>query len=266
MTLLPYEVYVIRYAWRPLLRRKDNFLGGDPLDAPMPMDYNIWAVRNSERTLVIDVGFSQEVGERRGRTYLRAPREGLALLGIKSEEVRDVIITHMHWDHIGTLHDFPVARFHVQDKEMAFVTGRYMRYEQFNYAIEVDDVMSMVRNVFTNRVIFHNGEAEIAPGISVHHTGGHTKGMQCVRVFTKRGWVVLASDVCHYYENIETNRFFRLAFDLGEMADGFDILRRLASSPNHIIPGHDPEVMKRYPAAFLGAEGIVARLDVDPKN
>lgn len=265
MTLSPYEVFAIRYAWRPL-RRKDNFFGGDPLDAPMPMDYDIWAVRNSERTFVIDVGFSREVGERRKRTYLRTPREGLALLGIKSEEVRDVIITHMHWDHIGTLHDFPVARFHVQDKEMAFVTGRYMRYEQFNHGIEVDDVMAMVRNVFTNRVIFHNGEAEIAPGISVHHTGGHTKGLQCVRVFTKRGWVVLASDVCHYYEHIETNRFFRSVFDLGEVADGYDTLRRLASSPNHIIPGHDPEVMKRYPAASPEAEGIVARLDVDPKN
>lgn len=258
-----YEAYAVRYATRNV-QRKDNFLGGDPHDVPMPMDYYVWLVRNAERTFVVDVGFNAEVGARRKRTYLRTPKEGLAVLGVRTEDVKDVIISHMHYDHVGTLVDFPNAQFHIQDDEMAYATGRYMGNHQFSHGIEVEDVLSMVRKVFKNRVTFHDGEAELAPGVSVHRIGGHTKGLQAVRVHTRRGWVMLASDSSHYYEHFETERFFRSVFNVGEMLDGYRTLRRLSASPKHIIPGHDPLVMKRYPAPFAAAEGIAVRLDVDP--
>lgn len=258
-----YEVFAVRYATREI-RRKDNFLGGDPHDAPMPMDYFVWVIRNAQRTFVVDVGFSAVVGAQRKRTYLRTPREGLAFLGIDSHEVKDVIVSHMHYDHVGTLQDFPKAQFHLQDKEMAYATGRYMGNHQFSHGIEIDDVVEMVRSVFKDRVTFHDGASEIAPGVSVHHIGGHTMGIQCVRVFTQRGWMVLASDCTHYYEHIETNRFFRSVFNVGDMLDGYQTMKGLAESIKHIIPGHDPLVMKRYPSAGPGMDGIVARLDVPP--
>jgi glyoxylase-like metal-dependent hydrolase (beta-lactamase superfamily II) len=113
-------------------------------------------------------------------------------------------------------------------------------------------------------VIFHRGEAEIAPGVSVHHIGGHTKGLQSVRVHTRRGWVVLASDASHYYEHMEQERCFPLVFDVSEMIEGYATLRRLAASPKHVIPGHDPLVLKRYPAVSKELAGIAVRLDVDP--
>ncbi len=263
MSLPVYEVFAIRYATRNI-RRTDNFLGGDPHEAPMPMDYFVWVIRNAERTIVVDVGFNAVVGARRKRTYFRTPREGLALLGIDSHQVKDVIISHMHYDHVGTLDDFPNSQFHLQDSEMAYATGRYMGNHQFSHGIEVEDVLEMVRRVFKDRVTFHNGADQIAPGVSVHHIGGHTPGIQCVRVHTQRGWMVLAADCTHYYEHIETNRFFRSVFNVGDMLDGYQAIRGLSDSMKHIIPGHDPLVMKRYPAYKPEMEGIVARLDVEP--
>jgi glyoxylase-like metal-dependent hydrolase (beta-lactamase superfamily II) len=111
--------------------------------------------------------------------------------------------------------------------------------------------------------VFHDGDEEIAPGVSVHHIGGHTAGLQCVRVRTARGWVVLASDASHYYEHVETGACFPTTYHLGEVLEGYNKLRRLAESPAHIVPGHDPLVLKRYPAV-KGLEGIVVRLDAAP--
>jgi len=263
MALPDYEVFAIRYARRDA-RRAEHFIGGDPHDAPMAMDYFVWLIRSAERTFVVDTGFTAEVAARRKREFLRAPKEGLALLGVKADAVRDVIITHMHYDHVGTFFDFPNAVFHIQDDEMSFVTGRYMRHARFAHSFEPDDVVGMVRMLFKGRVAFHKGAEDLAPGLSLHHIGGHTPGLQSVRVHTRRGWVVLASDATHYYEHLETGRCFPSIFNLGHVLEGYDTLRRLADSPRHIIPGHDPLVMARYPAVSKELEGIAVRLDVMP--
>lgn len=265
MSLPDYEVYAIKYATRDALR-SSNFIGGDPHNSPMPMDYYVWLVRNHERTFVVDAGFTAEVAARRKRTFLRTPREGLAMLGVAADTVRDVIVTHLHYDHIGTFHDFPAAQFHLQDDEMAYATGRHMRHARFNHGYEVDDVIGVVRMVFKGRVQFHAGDSELAPGIGIHRIGGHTAGLQCVRIHTRRGWVVLASDASHYYEHFETGRCFPTVYHLGEMMEGFDTLRRLADSPDHIVPGHDPLVMARYPEASKDLKDIAVRLDEMPKN
>ena len=119
----------------------------------------------------------------------------------------------------------------------------------------------MVRRVFNGRVVFHDGDEEIAPGVSVHHVGGHTMGMQIVRVETRRGIVVLASDSSHLYANMEREIPYPIAYNIGEVLEGYRRARALASSRDHIIPGHDPLVMNRYPAASPALEGWVARLD-----
>lgn len=258
-----YEVFALKYAERDG-RRPDHFVGGDPHDVPMSMDYFVWLIRNGERLVLVDTGFDAAMAQKRGRRLVRAPREALALLGVSAYDVWDVVITHLHNDHVGTFFDFPNARFHVQDREMAYVTGRHMRHAFLRRPFEADHVAGMVRMVFEDRVIFHDGEGQIGPGVSVHHIGGHTAGLQCVRVHTRRGWVVLASDASHYYEHMEAERCFPTTFHLGEVLEGYAKLRCLASSPRHIIPGHDPLVLKRYPAVSPELEGIAVRLDTDP--
>jgi len=175
-----------------------------------------------------------------------------------------VIVTRFHNDHVGALESFPNATFHVQDDEMDFATGRHMRHERFAKPYEPDHVTSLVRLNFRGRVAFHDGDDEIAPGLSVHRIGGHTHGLQAVRVHTRRGWVVLASDASHYYEHFETGRGFPLVFHVGELIDGYRKLRALAASPAHVVPGHDPLVMERYPAVSAALQGIAVRLDADP--
>ena len=76
-----YEVYAVKYATRDGTRSA-NFIGGDPHDAPMPMDYFVWVARGGGRTFVVDTGFNAEVSEKRKRTFLRSPVEVLAALGI----------------------------------------------------------------------------------------------------------------------------------------------------------------------------------------
>jgi glyoxylase-like metal-dependent hydrolase (beta-lactamase superfamily II) len=124
----------------------------------------------------------------------------------------------------------------------------------------------MVGRLFEGRVQFHDGDDEIAPGITVHHVGGHTSGLQFARVKTARGWVVLASDASHFYANFIEMRAYATVFNVGDMLEGFTKLKRLATSPQHVIPGHDPLVLQCYPAPKPGLEGVAARLDVEPKG
>jgi glyoxylase-like metal-dependent hydrolase (beta-lactamase superfamily II) len=125
---------------------------------------------------------------------------------------------------------------------------------------EADDVVAMVRKVFDGRVRFHDGEDMLAPGITLHHIGGHSKGLQCVRVNTRRGHVVLAADATHLYSHVNEGRVFPITYSVAETLEGYATLKRLADSPDHIIPGHDPLVLERYPGARPGLDKWVVDL------
>ena len=261
-----YEIFAIKYAE---VGRKawGNFVDGDPHeDSDMPLDYFVWAIVGDGRTIVVDTGFDGTMAKKRQRKIVHPVEEGLEAAGIAHSGVKDVIITHMHYDHCGNGALFPNARFHMQDTEMEYVTGRCMCHHQINHAFEPEDVSRMVYRVFAGHVQFHDGVDEVAPGITVHKIGGHTKGLQCVRVPTARGHVVLASDATHFYQHIDTRRVFRVLYNLADMVEGYNTLERLASSKAHVIPGHDPLVLERYPAASKSTAGWIARLDLEPRE
>ena len=258
-----FEVFAVRYGHMDRRTADLNFIGGDPHEMSLSMDYFVWAVRGPKTTWVIDTGFGAEAAQRRGRDYIQTPVDGLRAIGIEAAEVDNVIISHLHWDHVGNFDQFPNATFHLQDLEMAYATGRYMGYRQFSRSFEIEEITGMVRRVYAGRVRFHDGDAELTPGLSVHLIGGHTLGLQSVRVWTQRGWVVVASDAAHYYANMEGPAPFPTVVDIGRMLDGYARLRELADSEDHIVPGHDPQVMERYPAV-PGQEGKAVRLDVAP--
>ena len=254
-------VYAIRYAHREAASRADNFYGGDPHDGPMPMSYYLWLVTTSGSTVVVDTGFSAEVARRRpGRELLADQTEVLARLGVDAAHVPDVVLTHLHFDHAGCLDRFPVARFWLQDDEMAFWTGRHAGRSGFAHSVEPDDVVAAVRLNFERRLVFVDGEAQVAPGVTVHRVGGHSAGLQVVRVQSESGVVVLASDGAHYYENLEQDRPFSTIHSLADMYRAFDRLRELAGDGGVIVPGHDPAVLERFPPV-PGLEGVAVRLD-----
>lgn len=258
-----YEVYAVKYAEHARTAAA-NFIGGDGHNGPMPMDYFVWVLKGPGGQWVVDTGFNQAAADARGRRLLRNPADAIELVGLHAAAVHDVIITHLHYDHAGNCDLFPAATFHLQDREMQFATGRYMAHRCMHEAYSVFDVLTMVQNVYAGRVHFHDADAELAPGLSVHLIGGHTLGLQVVRVHTARGWVVLASDASHYYRNIDEARPFPIVADVGAMVEGWRRVRRLADSPEHVIPGHDPQVLVRYPAPSADLQGVVARLDLAP--
>jgi len=255
-----YEIYAIKYAHHER-NASANFLGGDPHDGPMPMDYFVWLIRGQGREIVVDSGFNAAVAAKRGRRITLPVEEGLRLMQVDVAGVKDVVITHLHYDHVGNFDIFPLATFHLQDLEMQYATGRCMAIEAMRHAYELEDVVGMVRRVYAGRVRFHDGDGELAPGVTLHHVGGHTLGLQIVRVATRRGWVVLASDASHYYANMEEKRPYPIVYNVGDMVEGWRRAQALADSPAHVIPGHDPLVMERYPAPAPPLQGTVVRLD-----
>ena len=264
----PFDLTVIRYATNPRRRRIDHLYQlppGDPHDAPMPIDFFVWIARNDKRTILIDSGADAAACAARGHDFLRCPTEGLRAVGIDPGDVTDVITTHLHWDHAGNFDKFPNARFHVQRAEMIHATGPCMGNAFLRRPYDIEQVCALLRGVYGGRVAFHEGEDEVTPGVAIRHVGGHTPGLQIAQVATRRGNVVVASDALHFFENKETNNPFPVLVDIPAYMAGWQVLDRLAETPDHIIPGHDPSVLARYPAVSPALQGIAAKLDVMPK-
>ncbi len=258
-----WEVFALRYARHDKRTAHENFLvPADPHDTT-PLDYYVWLLRRDNRVIVVDTGFGPEQAAKRGRQLLMPVDALLREFGVEPAQVEDVVITHLHYDHAGNLNLFPKARFHLQDKEMSYATGRHMRHACISAPFEVEDVVTMVRAVYADRVSFHDGDVQIADGVSLHRVGGHTDGLQMVRVATQRGMVVLMSDGSHLYENMQLGRPFPIFIDLGGMTDGWRRALELADSPDHLIPGHDPKVREIYPVE-PGCGGHVVALHIAP--
>ncbi len=262
-----WELYAIRYAHHVRLAH-ENFLGPLPADihnGPMPLDYFIWAIKSDAQVFVLDTGFDEAMARKRGREFLHSPGDGLRAIGIDPAKVEDIVISHMHYDHCGNHALFPNARYHVQDREMLFSTGRSMCHAHMRIPFEEEDVVAMVRKLFAGRLVFHNGghagDEELAPGLTLHYVGGHSMGLQMLRVNTRRGWVVLAADAAHLYANLERGIPYPILYNAAEVVEGYRRAYALADSPDHVIPGHDPLVLERYPAPAPHLQGWIARLD-----
>ena len=242
-----WEVLALHYgtAERPA---RDLALEADSHDRPGRIDYFIWLVRGPDGLFLVDTGFGAEEGAARGRTLLRHPVDALAGLGIRADDVSDVILTHLHYDHAGNLAAFPKARFHLQDREMAYGTGRCMCHARMRTPFAVEPVVDAVRLVHAGRVCFHDGDAQLAEGVSLHLVGGHSRGLQVVRIARPEGVVVLASDTLHFAAYLTSEDVFPMFADYADVVEGYRRLRTLAGPGGIILPGHDPSVLDDYPA------------------
>ncbi|WP_170450200.1 N-acyl homoserine lactonase family protein [Ruegeria arenilitoris] len=256
-----WEVYAIKYADRNARTRADSFILDDDHAAPHAMDYYLWLLRRGTQVILVDTGYDTDEGLSRGRPIAMDPREGLLPFGIAPEAIQQVIVTHLHYDHAGGLHLFPNATLHMQSAEMAFATGPCMCHDTLRAPFSAGHICEAVKRLYSGKVVFHDGDAELADGVTVHCIGGHSRGLQCVRVRTASGWMVLASDASHYYENFMARKPFPIVVDLQDMLDGFDKLQSLASAPGLIIPGHDPLVRSVFAP---GPADHINRLDTGP--
>ena len=255
-----YEVTAVRYGTRSTTKSEVFLhfgLYGEP-DEPTQMDYFFWVARSAERTILVDCGFNDESGGRRGRTMLCSPVAALRRLGIDPADVGLLILTHAHYDHIGNLDAFPAAELVMSAREYEFWTGPIASRPLFATSAESADIDALARARAAGRLRLLPGRTpggsavaqSVTAGIDVLELGGHTPGQLVVLVGTEHGEVVIASDALHYYDEMRLDRPFTHVADLPAMYQGFEQLRALAATDARlVVAGHDPEVMRRFPAA-----------------
>ena len=252
-----YEVYAIRYATLPGFPVNQLVAGADParkLDIAMM----VWLVRGGGHTILVDSGFYREQFFRQWRVadFVR-PDEAVRHAGVNPEEVTDVIITHMHWDHADGMDLFPKARVWMQKEELEYYAGTAWQSRRTHGGIDPDDVIAAVKINLAGRMGLVNGDAqEILPGISCYTGGKHTWASQFVTVNTAAGTVVLASDNMYLYENMEKHVPIAATLDKDSNLRAQDRMKQLAAKPELVVPGHDPEVMRRFPNTRPGIAKI----------
>jgi glyoxylase-like metal-dependent hydrolase (beta-lactamase superfamily II) len=256
-----WEVYALRYAMDGSRRAFQCFLGGSGGDGPMPVGYHVFILRGPGGVVVMDTGADPERCARYGKTEIRRLDEALAVLGTVPADVGTVIQTHLHWDHAGQFSLFPAARFHLQRRELAHVNGPAMRHAVLRAGYEVADLAEATALLHAGRLALHSGEVSLAPGLSLHHVGGHTDGLQVARIRTRRGWMCLATDAVAHRANLEQRIPFPVLFHVGDALAAFDAVSDLADGPDLVIPGHDPWVVNAHPPAAAETTGWLARLD-----
>ncbi|HEY4253994.1 MAG TPA: N-acyl homoserine lactonase family protein [Roseomonas sp.] len=262
---MQWEVLSLRYARHDKKKQESFMMPVDDPHSSLPLDYYVWLLRAPDGSeIVVDSGFDAATAAKRGRVLMRPVGECLKAAGTDPDTVKQVVITHLHYDHAGNLDLFPHAQFHLQEREMRFATGRNMCFHCLRHPFEVEDVVRMVRALYADRLTFHDGDAEIAPGVSVHHVGGHSDGLQMVRVQTARGPLVLAADASHFYLNMQRQNPFPIVYDVGAMAAGWKRALQLAGGDESlVIPGHDPIISERFPAV-PGSGGEIVALHLPP--
>lgn len=257
-----YEVLAIRYGTvnttRANLLYRYHAYGEN--DTPIQMDYYFWVIRNDTETILLDTGFFPAAGTRRGRNCLVDPVVALEQIGIGADDVSRIIVSHFHYDHIGNIAAFPRATVSAQAKELDFWLSPIAKRFQFASTSEQNELDHLDASAREGRLTTIDGNAELAPGITARLVGGHCPGQQIITVSTQSGPVVLASDALHLYEELELDRPFEVFSDLPATYATYDTLAQLVSDGASLVAGHDPDVMRRYPALSPETSELAVRI------
>ncbi len=232
---------------------------GEP-DASQDMDFFFYVLRDGAEVILVDTGFSPAAAIPRGRECLTAPAEALERLGVDAASVSRLVITHMHWDHIGNVGLLENAEWFVPQAELEFWARPMARNLQLWAHVDPDGVALLEAAWRDGRVVATGAEHEIAPGLRALTVGGHSPGQQVLIVETAGGQVVLASDAVHLYEELELERPFGVMVNLPEMVEAYALLKRLRDDGAVVVPGHDPLVTQRYPDRGGDAAGLGFRI------
>jgi glyoxylase-like metal-dependent hydrolase (beta-lactamase superfamily II) len=258
-----WEALAVRYGTRETMRsevfhRWESY--GEP-DGPLGMDYFFWVLRDGEQTVLVDTGFDPDVAERMGRTCLVEPERALEALGIDPRAVRLVVVTHMHYDHIGNVRRFPGAELVVAERELDFWRSPMAARRQFAAHVVADEIAAVSAAADAGRVRLVEDALQPLPGIRVVRVGGHSPGQLIVLVDGAQRELVLASDSLHYYEELENDRPCAVLSDLTEVYAALDTLRELSrDEARSLVAGHDPLVTERFPSLEGELAGLAYRV------
>ena len=253
-----YTVDAVRYGTIVEFPLRGLVAGADP-SRKMDIAMIVWLVRGNGRNILVDSGFYREQFFKQWKiTDFKKPSEAIAAAGVQPEDITDVIVTHMHWDHADGADLFPKARIWLQSDEYTYYTGEAWHGKRTHGGIDPDDVLSYVKMNMDGRLSFVNGDnQEIIPGITCFIGGKHTYASQFVSVITAKGTVVLASDNVYLYENLDKHVPIAATLDPESNLKAQDRMRTIATEKTLIIPGHDPAIFER----FHGPSSTVVRIE-----
>jgi glyoxylase-like metal-dependent hydrolase (beta-lactamase superfamily II) len=252
-----YQVYAIRYATLPAFP-VSSLVAGAESSRKIDIAMMVWLIQGDGHNILVDSGFYRDQFLRQWKPVdFVKPSEAIARVGLKPEDVTDLIITHAHWDHAGGVDLFPKARIWIQKDELEYYAGSAWQSARTHGGVDAEDVLTLVKLNIAGRVGLVNGDGqEILPGIFCYTGGKHTYASQFVTVNTDAGTVVLASDNLYLYENLEKHAPIAQTLDAESNLRAQDRMKQLASDPRLIVPGHDPAVMTRFPNPQPGVARI----------
>lgn len=255
-----YSVYAVRFATEPGYPTRYLVVGADSARRT-PLAFTVWLIRGDNRTVLMDAGFyRQKFIDRWKPAGYTLPSEALAALGVRPADVTDIVISHIHWDHLDGADLFPKARIWLQRDEFEHYTDDSGAV--LDRAIDPDDARMLAALRREGRVRLIPGDSTtIMPGITVFTGGRHTFASEFATVRAdlangKRGTIVLASDNAYLYENLEQRRPITQSLDTVSNLRAQDRMKRLASDPRLIVPGHDTDVFVRFPTPGHGVAHI----------
>jgi glyoxylase-like metal-dependent hydrolase (beta-lactamase superfamily II) len=244
-----YEIYAVRYA---TLRDfpVSSLVAGADRSRRMDIAMMIWVLKGlNGRVAIVDSGFHREQYFRQFTVtdYIK-PSDAIAPLGLQPEQVTDIFLTHMHWDHAGGIDLFPSARVWIQKDEYDYYTSDAWQARNTHGGIDADDVVEIVRRNVAGKVSFVRGDDDTSlSGVQFGVGGKHTWQSQFIAVQGREHIVVIASDNMYLYENLETHTPISQTLDASSNLRTQDRMRSIASTPQLVIPGHDPAVFDRFP-------------------
>jgi glyoxylase-like metal-dependent hydrolase (beta-lactamase superfamily II) len=251
-----YEVFAIRYGTVARFPMSSLVAGSDTARR-QDLAMTIWLARlPGGRNVLMDAGFYRDKFVTRWKpTDYERPSVAIARVGLKPEDVTDVIISHIHWDHLDGADLFPRARIWIQREEYEHYVDSAGHAR--STTIDAEDATMLAGLARAGRVELIPGDSvEILPGIRVYTGGKHTYASQFATVQTDAGTVVLASDNAYLYENIERHRPIAQTLDSLSNLRAQERMMRLAGAPSLIVPGHDPAVFVRFPLPGNGVARI----------
>lgn len=249
-----YRVHAVRYATLADFPVASLVAGADK-SRRADISMMIWLLQGGGRTVLFDAGFHGEeyLAQWKPRDYVR-PDSALATLAVKAVDVTDIVVSHVHWDHLDGAGLFPRAQVWLQKDEYEYYVGADGSPKNRGIDARGASLLTTLRKEGRLELV-DGSDVEILPGIRVHTGGRHTYASQYVSVLSAEGTIVLASDNLYLYENLDRGVPIAQTFDAQANRKAQDRMRQLASDARWIVPGHDPLVFTRFPKI---AEGVVA--------
>jgi glyoxylase-like metal-dependent hydrolase (beta-lactamase superfamily II) len=254
-----YDAWAIRFAHVPYAL--SSLVAGAERGPRVDIAFTVWPLRDqrSQRIVLVDAGFYREkfLAQWKPVEYVRPDRALAAVLGIAPDTVTDIIVTHTHWDHADGADLFPNATVWIQKAEYEHYVGP--NGDVLNRGgVDADDARMLAALKAAGRLRLVDGEQEILPGIRVYLGGKHTFASQYVGVRTGGGTLVIASDNAYLYMNLEQKLAIAQTLDPASNLAAQARMIEIAGDPTRVVPGHDPDVFRRFPSPKPGLVHLTA--------